>query len=44
MEKGLEIKPFRPRILNKFNGADVRWRNETAAFRMERYPTALPRG
>jgi hypothetical protein len=24
MEKGLEIKPFRPRILNKFNGADVR--------------------
>jgi hypothetical protein len=44
MEKGLEIKTSRPRILNKLNGGDVRWRNETAAFRMEPFPTDLPRG
>jgi hypothetical protein len=44
MEKGLEMTPFRPIILNELNGADVMRSKEAAAFLMEQYPTAMPRG
>ena len=44
IEKDLEMKPFRPIILNELSGADMRRRHEAGAFLMERFPTGLPLG
>ena len=44
MEKDLEMKQYRPIILNEIIGADMRRRHEAVAFLIEGYPAALPRG
>jgi hypothetical protein len=40
MEKDMEMKQFRPIILNKLSGADMRRLHEAVAFLMERFPAA----
>lgn len=44
MEKDLEMKQFRPIILNELSGADMWRRHETVTFLMQRFPAALPSG
>jgi len=43
MEKDLEMKQFRPIILKKLSGVDMRRRHERVAFLMQRFPASLPR-
>jgi hypothetical protein len=40
----MEMKKFRPIILNELSSADMRRRQEAVAFLLERFPAALPRG
>jgi hypothetical protein len=44
MEKDLEMKQFRPIILNELSGANMRRRHEAVTFLMERLQAALPHG